>query len=296
MRKMRAIRIAKGGYIASSAALCLAGIFLLVHPDVSVLIFCRGLGILLVICGAFKMIGYLARDLYRLAFQFDLAFGIFMLVIGLIMVLKSSIVIRFANFALGIVVLTDGLFKIQMSVDARRFGLRQWWVGLIMVLKSSIVIRFANFALGIVVLTDGLFKIQMSVDARRFGLRQWWVIAAAAVLTSVFGLLIVLDPIRNTGVISVAVLLGIALVMRFGLRQWWVIAAAAVLTSVFGLLIVLDPIRNTGVISVAVLLGIALVMEGILNLCVAIWTVKIAEQRGMQASFQKGRPGGEDYD
>lgn len=64
------------------------------------------------------MIGYLARDLYRLAFQFDLAFGIFMLVIGLIMVLKSSIVIRFANFALGIVVLTDGLFKMQMSVDA----------------------------------------------------------------------------------------------------------------------------------------------------------------------------------
>ena len=202
MRKMRAIRIAKGGYIASSAALCLAGIFLLVHPDVSVLVFCRGLGILLVICGVFKMIGYLARDLYRLAFQFDLAFGIFMLVIGLIMVLKSSIVIRFANFALGIVVLTDGLFKMQMSVDARRFGL----------------------------------------------------------------------------------------------RQWWVIAAAAVLTSVFGLLIVLDPIRNTGVISVAVLLGIALVMEGTLNLCVAIWTVKIAEQRGMQASFQKGRPGGEDYD
>lgn len=185
---MRAIRIAKGGYIASSAALCLAGILLLLRPDVSVLVFCRGLGILLIVCGIFKIFGYLARDLYRLAFQFDLAFGIFVLVIGLIMLLKSSIVIRFANFALGIVVLTDGLFKIQMSVDARRFGL----------------------------------------------------------------------------------------------HQWWVIAVAAALTSVFGLLIVLDPIRNTGVISIAVLLGIALIMEGVLNLCVAVWTVKIAEQRGIQ--------------
>lgn len=185
---MRAIRIAKGGYIASSAAICLAGILLLVRPDISVLVFCKGLGILLIICGAFKIIGYLARDLYRLAFQFDLAFGIFTLVIGLIMLLKSGIVIRFANFALGIVVLADGLFKIQMSVDAKRFGL----------------------------------------------------------------------------------------------HQWWVIAAAAALTSIFGFLIVLDPIRNTGVLSVAVLLGIALILEGILNLCVAVWTVKIAEQRGIQ--------------
>lgn len=185
---MRTIRIAKGGYIVSSVAFCIAGILLLLRPDVSASLLCQGLGILLMICGVFKICGYLSKDLYRLAFQFDLAFGIFMFAMGLLMLLRSSSVIRFFNFAIGIVVLADGLFKIQTAIDARRFGL----------------------------------------------------------------------------------------------EKWWAIAVIAVLTSIFGLLIVMDPIRNTGVMSAMILLGLALLLEGLLNLCVAVCTVKIAEQRRIQ--------------
>ena len=78
---MRRIRLAKSGYIFSSAAFCIAGLLLLLHPEISAEVLCKGLGILFLVWGVFKICGYLSGDLYRLAFQFDLACGILAVVL-----------------------------------------------------------------------------------------------------------------------------------------------------------------------------------------------------------------------
>ncbi|MCI9133436.1 MAG: hypothetical protein HFI31_04500 [Lachnospiraceae bacterium] len=144
---MKTIQAAKSGYIISSLAFCAAGIFLVVYPEVSARALCYLVGGLLIVCGVMKLVGYWSRDPYQLAFQFDLAFGLLSLVMGLVMVLHPFSVIRLVYFAIGIVALTDGLLKLQTALDARRFGIRKWWL-----------------------------------------------IIAAAVLTSLFGLLLILDP------------------------------------------------------------------------------------------------------
>ena len=46
---MRAIQIAKGGYILSSLAFCVAGILLLLHPEVSASVLCKVMGVLLLV-------------------------------------------------------------------------------------------------------------------------------------------------------------------------------------------------------------------------------------------------------
>ncbi len=183
---MRAVRIAKGGYAVSSAGFCIAGVLLLLHPEVSAAVICKGMGVLLMICGAFKLCGYLSKDLYRLAFQFDLACGILAMVLGLLMLFRSDSVLRFLNLVLGIVILTDGLLKLQTALDARRFGL----------------------------------------------------------------------------------------------ERWWLIGGAAVLASILGVLIILDPFGGSGVAGAVMLLGITLLTEGLLNLYVAVYTVKTEKQRG----------------
>ena len=53
--------------------LCALGILLVALPDFSAELFCRILGIIMLLFGLIKMIGYFSKDLYRLAFQFDLA-------------------------------------------------------------------------------------------------------------------------------------------------------------------------------------------------------------------------------
>ena len=59
-------------------------------------------------------------------------------------------------------------------------------------------------------MADALLKIQISIDAKVFGISKWWLILAAAILTGVFGFLLVLHPSESIPVVMV--LLGLALI------------------------------------------------------------------------------------
>ena len=79
MRKTRAtgpLWAVKTGYIVISALFCVLGVVLFVMAERCVPWIGRALGIGMVVCGAVKLGGYFSRDLFRLAFQYDLAFGI----------------------------------------------------------------------------------------------------------------------------------------------------------------------------------------------------------------------------
>lgn len=39
----------------------------------------------------------------------------------------------------GIPVLADGLFKIQVAVDAKRFGIGQWWLVLLLAVLTGVI-------------------------------------------------------------------------------------------------------------------------------------------------------------
>lgn len=128
MHPTKPIWAAKTGYIIMSLLLCTLGIVLILHPEVSAKALCILTGVMLIGYGIFKVIGYLSKDLFRLAFQFDLAFGLLVVVIGLIMVLHPTHMITLVNFVLGIIILADGLFKVQIAIDSKKFGIRKWWL------------------------------------------------------------------------------------------------------------------------------------------------------------------------
>ena len=85
------IRAAKSGYIATSMLWCAAGLLLIFLPGTSVKILCMAAGGLLTVCGIIKIIGYFSKDLYRLAFQFDLALGLLCLLLGLILLQSGGL-------------------------------------------------------------------------------------------------------------------------------------------------------------------------------------------------------------
>lgn len=122
------IKAAKLGYIFISIIIMAIGIMMIIKPLESSIVFCDIVGALFIIFGIVKIAGYCSKDLYRLAFQYDLAFGILMIIIGCIMLLHPGGIIKFFNIALGILILSDGLFKIQLSMDAKEFGIQKWWI------------------------------------------------------------------------------------------------------------------------------------------------------------------------
>ena len=185
MNSSGTLKIARNGYIVMAVIFCALGIFLMVNPTKAMKIICVLAGILFIADGIIKIIGYFSRDFYCLAFQFDLGFGILMIAIGILILVRREAILR---------------------------------------------LIFVIF--GLVILTDALLRIQMSVEAKKFGLKLWWAVLLIAVTTGIFGMLLLVDP-----------------------------AGGAKLTVIFT--------------------GVAFLLEGILKLCVVVYTVKIRENENV---------------
>ena len=127
-RSVAPIRVAKVGYILVSAAFILFGLACVLFPEALSVFLGRVLGVALILFGAFRLVGYFSRDLYRLAFQFDLEFGLLSLFLGLAVLLRPAAALILIGALFGACVLVDGLFKIRISLDARAFGIRSWWI------------------------------------------------------------------------------------------------------------------------------------------------------------------------
>lgn len=166
----RRIQAAKRGYLFISLLLCTLGVLLMTVPDFSSALLCRFCGVIIVLFGLIKIVGYCSHDLYRLAFQFDLAYGILLMALGTIMVIRTSEMISLICVILGICVLTDALLKIQISIDSRSFGIPRWWmiliaavltgiVGFLLVLRPTQSTRVIMILLGIGLAAEGVMNM-----------------------------------------------------------------------------------------------------------------------------------------
>lgn len=113
------------------------GVCLIVKPELSLTVICRLSGVLFIVYGIVKLTGYFAKDMYELAFQFDFAMGLFSLAIGCALIFFVNGVLSFFPTFIGVVILIDAVFKIQTSLDAKRFGLNKWWLILVMAIAAG---------------------------------------------------------------------------------------------------------------------------------------------------------------
>lgn len=174
MRSVAPMKTAKIGYIVMSVLFCVLGVVLLFTPGVSALWIGRLLGIGLILFGAIKLVGYFSRDLFRLAFQYDLAFGLLLMVLGIVTLSHLGDALSFLCVMFGIPVLADGLFKIQIAMDSRQFGIRNWWlvlvlaaltcvVGVVLVFRPMTGVRALTALMGLSLLCDGVLNLSVAL-------------------------------------------------------------------------------------------------------------------------------------
>ena len=155
--KLKQIKIACTGYILISIVFYITGFLCIVDPELIQLHSRTLAGVILIAYGIIKIIGYFSKDLYCLAFQYDFACGIFLIVLAIATLCIGT---RFKDSsllaALGILVLLDSLFSIQTALDSKKFGLSSWkyiliisivtgTFGVLVILKNTLT--FAGFAL-----------------------------------------------------------------------------------------------------------------------------------------------------
>lgn len=132
MTALKKINIARNGYIFISVVFYVTGLINMVWHRAPPLAYCIVSGIILITYGIIKIVGYLSDDLYCLAFQYDLGCGMFLIVAGILVLACNLRIWQYLPTGLGFLILLDGLLKIQMSKDARAFGLEAWKVILIL--------------------------------------------------------------------------------------------------------------------------------------------------------------------
>lgn len=163
---MNRLKRAKMGYIGCSVLYGLFGLTLILFPGISAQVLCGIVGGISVVYGLAKIAGYFSNDLYNLAFQFDLALGVFVLALGVLLLLHPAAVLAVFPVVIGLFILVDGVFKLQTSLDARRFGLGSWWLilcgallcvacGLLLVLNPFESAKALIVLVGVSLLADG---------------------------------------------------------------------------------------------------------------------------------------------
>ena len=144
----------------------IAGIILIAIPSLSDLGVTIMIGVLLIIMGVGKVLGYFSNDIYRLAFQFDLAIGITFTILGVLTLVLTDMVYPTLATGMGIYVILDSLLKVQTGLDARRFGMKCWLgilissaaitgFGIASILSAHLVIPM-NIAVGAAMAADAV--------------------------------------------------------------------------------------------------------------------------------------------
>lgn len=147
---MKQIRFARTGYILISVLFYLSGIICITIPGINGKAAAIAGGLILIAYGVIKIIGYLSKDLYCLAFQYDFACGLLLIILGIVVLFMGRRVRGHLLSGLGVLILLDSLLCIQTSIDAKRFGLPAWPV----ILASSIL--SGAFGAALVVTNDQL--------------------------------------------------------------------------------------------------------------------------------------------
>lgn len=175
-RNTTLMQIAKVGYTIISAVLCVIGVMMIVLPDFSITLAGKLLSVMMIVFGAVKIIGYWSKDLYRLAFQYDFAFGILLVPLGMFVLFRPEQAVSFFYIILGIVILADGLFKLQISLDARAFGLDRWQlifvlailacvIGCVLIFHPAGSAEVATALVGTALLAQGILNLSVALSA-----------------------------------------------------------------------------------------------------------------------------------
>ena len=170
MHTNKPLQIARAGYLVLSVLFCILGLTLIFYPAFPVPVLCQVGSALLISFGIVKLIGYLSKDLYRLAFQFDLAFGLFYIALGILLLRHASQVLRYVSVPVSLCILADALLKVQISVDARQFGIGRWWmilsaacltgtVGFLLLFLPHAAVPHTMIHLGVCLLLEGILNL-----------------------------------------------------------------------------------------------------------------------------------------
>ena len=125
------------------------GLLLLLWPNLALMIANYALAALLCVVALVMISGYIRGEALDGMLNYGLAKGLILLLIGIVLMIRSDILITILPFLWGVAMIAGGFAKVQVAFDLNRVDRERWWLMLIGALLS--------FVLGVLAVTQPAF-------------------------------------------------------------------------------------------------------------------------------------------
>lgn len=171
-KKIGIVPQAKFINVGVAGVVFLTGLYLLIFPGQLNVTARYVVAAMCVLVGAAKMLGYFSNDMYRLAFQFDFAMGLFMFVLGILMFVFSTASETFLPLVIGLYAMIDGMQKAQIAIDGKKFGISMWPL----ILGTAVVLAVIGIATAVNILKEfSPAHIMLGIALAADGCENVWV-------------------------------------------------------------------------------------------------------------------------
>lgn len=166
---MEEIKGFRKNFVILSVFYVIAGIVLLFWPAMSIELFCKTLGIGLLIVGIAHIIIYFTKDHMLNIMQMDLVLGVICVAFGAFLLLHPDFVETVMPFVIGILLLMGAIVKLQNAIDMKRLKFVHWKVilgfAIVLLILGAILIynpfqgQVLLIYIGVSLMVDGLVNI-----------------------------------------------------------------------------------------------------------------------------------------
>lgn len=130
--------------------------------------------------------------------------AIITILVGIVLVIWPDITGRFLCYVLGVALMIMGALQliIFFREETRGFfskfsmimGLILIFLGIWVCVRPDTVLALVPLVIGIMMTIHGIMDIKYTMDIKNAGVQKWWIALLAALITLIFGILLILNP------------------------------------------------------------------------------------------------------
>ena len=168
----------KGTGIAAVILYLIAGVLLLIWPDLMTEITMWALVIVLAAYGIYRIIAYFRMTPEEGASTYSLALALFLLLLAVYIIIDRTSFASIFPRIWGLMLLIGGFIKIQEAIDALRIHQRHWWwlligaaisvvLGIFAILRPAFILESIALFIGISLIVEAIIDVILLIFFRK---------------------------------------------------------------------------------------------------------------------------------
>ena len=102
------------------------GLVMVIFPETTEKTFCLSLGAIAAVLGIISLVTYFSRDFEDSVYRYDFVNGVMLILLGLLFIVKMEMIIKLIPIMLGVMILANGIMKLQHAIDLKRIEFSGW--------------------------------------------------------------------------------------------------------------------------------------------------------------------------